>query len=79
MTFIWPNIIFLLVHYERPGYGPYKWKLWRSVVFLIVAVFVLFCGSWVNGNELLGVFMGTGGEDYYKAQANKEKETAAEI
>ncbi|KAG6444090.1 proton-coupled amino acid transporter-like protein pathetic isoform X2 [Manduca sexta] len=56
MAFIWPNVINLLVIWERPGFGQYYWKLWRSIVFILVGIFILFCGSLVNIMELLTVF-----------------------
>ncbi|XP_060808079.1 proton-coupled amino acid transporter-like protein pathetic [Amyelois transitella] len=56
MAFIWPNIITLLVIWERPGFGKYRWRLWRSVVFLLIGFFLFVCGSIVNINELLSVF-----------------------
>ncbi|XP_053620911.1 proton-coupled amino acid transporter-like protein pathetic isoform X2 [Plodia interpunctella] len=58
MAFIWPNIITLLVIWDRPGFGPYKWKLWRGIILITIGFFLFFCGTIVNFNELISVFKG---------------------
>ncbi|XP_075987870.1 proton-coupled amino acid transporter-like protein acs [Anticarsia gemmatalis] len=53
MAFIWPNVIFLLVSYERPGYGFLKWRLLRSFVLMAVGFFILCCGTVVSVKDLV--------------------------
>ncbi|CAG4974976.1 unnamed protein product [Colias eurytheme] len=56
MAFIWPNIIYLLTNWERPGLGKYYWRLWKSLFLILIGCFLLLCGSVVNINELMSVF-----------------------
>ncbi|XP_063370288.1 proton-coupled amino acid transporter-like protein pathetic [Cydia amplana] len=52
MAFICPNTIYVLVHYERPGKNK-KWLIWRAVLLSLFGVFILFCGSFVSGKDLV--------------------------
>ncbi|CAG9572907.1 unnamed protein product [Danaus chrysippus] len=56
MAFIWPNLIYLMVIWQRPGLGKFRWRLWRAVILMSVGVFILICGTIVNFNELMSVF-----------------------
>ncbi|XP_047509732.1 proton-coupled amino acid transporter-like protein pathetic [Pieris napi] len=56
MAFIWPNMIYLLTNWERPGLGKYNWRLWKCIVLIGIGCFFLVCGSVVNINELMSVF-----------------------
>ncbi|KAJ0170545.1 hypothetical protein K1T71_013916 [Dendrolimus kikuchii] len=56
MAFIWPNVITLLVIWKRPGLGKYKWRLWRSLIFIVIGLFVFGCGTLVNCMEMVKVF-----------------------
>uniref|UniRef100_A0A2H1WUV6 SFRICE_038019 n=1 Tax=Spodoptera frugiperda TaxID=7108 RepID=A0A2H1WUV6_SPOFR len=56
MAFVWPNIITLLVIWDRPGLGSMKWKLWRGIVLLVIGLFIFVCGSMVAIIELGTVF-----------------------
>ncbi|CAH0697805.1 unnamed protein product [Spodoptera exigua] len=56
MAFIWPNVVTLLVIWERPGLGHMRWKLWRGVFLLVIGLFIFFCGSLVAIMELGSVF-----------------------
>ncbi|XP_031764208.1 proton-coupled amino acid transporter-like protein pathetic [Galleria mellonella] len=57
MAFIWPNLINLLVIWDRPGLGKYKWRLWRALILIFIGIFILICGSIVNMSELMLVFV----------------------
>ncbi|CAH0403752.1 unnamed protein product [Chilo suppressalis] len=57
MAFIWPCLINILVLYERPGFGKYRWRLWRNLVMIAVGIFLLICGGLVNVNEMISVFI----------------------
>ncbi|XP_060807903.1 proton-coupled amino acid transporter-like protein CG1139 [Amyelois transitella] len=59
MAFIWPNVITLLVIWERPGFGRYRWRLWRGIVFISIGIFLFVCGSIVNTAELVSIFKKT--------------------
>ncbi|XP_063630353.1 proton-coupled amino acid transporter-like protein pathetic [Cydia splendana] len=52
MAFICPNTIYVLVHYDRPGKNK-KWLIWRAVLLSAFGVFILFCGSYVSGKDLV--------------------------
>ncbi|XP_050358079.1 proton-coupled amino acid transporter-like protein pathetic [Nymphalis io] len=56
MAFIWPNMIYLMTIWQRPGLGKYKWRLWKGIVLISIGLFILVCGTVVNFNELLSVF-----------------------
>ncbi|XP_053621004.1 proton-coupled amino acid transporter-like protein CG1139 isoform X2 [Plodia interpunctella] len=56
MAFIWPNVITILVIWERPGFGKYKWRLWRSLIFIAIGIFLFICGCIVNVSKLVAVF-----------------------
>ncbi|XP_069363315.1 proton-coupled amino acid transporter-like protein pathetic isoform X2 [Maniola hyperantus] len=57
MAFIWPNMIYLMVVWQRPGLGKYKWRLWRSVILIFIGIFIFVCGSIVSINELATIFI----------------------
>ncbi|CAH0598684.1 unnamed protein product [Chrysodeixis includens] len=59
MAFIWPNLINLLVIWERPGLGHMNWRFWRAMVLIGIGVFIFICGSLVNTMELVAVFIDT--------------------
>ncbi|XP_061724652.1 proton-coupled amino acid transporter-like protein pathetic [Cydia pomonella] len=52
MAFICPNTIYVLVHYERPGKNK-QFMIWRAVILSLFGVFILFCGSFVSGKDLV--------------------------
>ncbi|XP_026743571.1 proton-coupled amino acid transporter-like protein CG1139 [Trichoplusia ni] len=59
MAFIWPNVINLLVIWERPGLGHMNWRMWRAIILIVIGIFVFICGSLVNTMELVSVFIDT--------------------
>ncbi|CAH2061850.1 unnamed protein product, partial [Iphiclides podalirius] len=60
LGFIFPNIIHLLVIWERPGLGPYKWRLWLALAMIVVGSFLGICGTAVSLVELLKVAFSAG-------------------
>lgn len=57
MAIVFPNIITLLVEYERPGLGKMYWKVWRSVFFISVGLVVLTSGTLINLKALIDVVL----------------------
>ncbi|KAG6444089.1 hypothetical protein O3G_MSEX003210 [Manduca sexta] len=53
MGFIFPAIIELLVVWENPGLGRYKWRLWKNVFVLIVGVLLFVAGTYSNAKGLI--------------------------
>ncbi|XP_048000608.1 proton-coupled amino acid transporter-like protein pathetic [Leguminivora glycinivorella] len=53
MAFICPNIIYVLVHYERPGKNK-NWLIIRAVLLSVFGVFILVCGTLITGADLFG-------------------------
>ncbi|XP_013145422.1 PREDICTED: proton-coupled amino acid transporter 4-like [Papilio polytes] len=53
LAFIYPNVIYLLVHWERPGLGTYRWRLWISLVMITVGIFFCICGSYISAVQLI--------------------------
>lgn len=51
--FIFPAIIELLVVWEDPGLGKYKWRLWKNVMVLVVGVFLFIVGTYSNAKGLI--------------------------
>ncbi|XP_049877902.1 proton-coupled amino acid transporter-like protein CG1139 [Pectinophora gossypiella] len=56
LAFIFPNVIYLLVIYERPGYGILKWKLIRGIILIIIGVILFVAGTIVSVKNLVGLF-----------------------
>ncbi|XP_063362127.1 proton-coupled amino acid transporter-like protein pathetic [Cydia amplana] len=56
MGFIFPAIIELLVIWEDPGLGKYKWRLWKNVLVLLVGVLFFFAGTYSNLKGLISNF-----------------------
>ncbi|CAH2243745.1 jg7119 [Pararge aegeria aegeria] len=56
MAFIWPNMIYLMVVWQRPGLGKYRWRLWKAVTLIGIGIFIFICGSVVSINELASMF-----------------------
>ncbi|XP_026743418.1 proton-coupled amino acid transporter-like protein pathetic [Trichoplusia ni] len=53
MGFIFPAIIELLVVWETPGLGRYKWRLWKNILVLIVGVLLFIAGTYSNAKGLI--------------------------
>ncbi|XP_041985795.1 proton-coupled amino acid transporter-like protein pathetic isoform X3 [Aricia agestis] len=56
MAFIWPNFIYLLIIWERPGLGKYNWRFWRSMIMMCIGIFILVVGSTISGIELVSIY-----------------------
>ncbi|KAJ2954402.1 hypothetical protein O0L34_g2666 [Tuta absoluta] len=52
MAFIWPNLIDLVVVWERPGLGRWNWRLWKSLALILVGVSFFVAGTYVNAADL---------------------------
>ncbi|KAJ0170544.1 hypothetical protein K1T71_013915 [Dendrolimus kikuchii] len=53
MGFIFPAIIELLVVWEDPGLGVYRWRLWKNIAVLVVGVLLFIAGTYSNGKGLI--------------------------
>ncbi|XP_041985799.1 proton-coupled amino acid transporter-like protein pathetic isoform X2 [Aricia agestis] len=53
MGFIFPACIDLLVVWESPGLGRFKWRLWKNVAVIIVGVLLFFAGTYSNAKGLI--------------------------
>ncbi|KAI8433749.1 hypothetical protein MSG28_015728 [Choristoneura fumiferana] len=53
MGFIFPAIIELLVVWEDPGLGKYKWRLWKNIIVLLIGVLFFFAGTYSNLKGLI--------------------------
>ncbi|CAH0697804.1 unnamed protein product [Spodoptera exigua] len=51
--FIFPAIIELLVVWETPGLGRYKWRLWKNVFVIIIGIFLFVAGTYSNAKGLI--------------------------
>ncbi|XP_013178462.1 PREDICTED: proton-coupled amino acid transporter 2-like [Papilio xuthus] len=60
LAFIYPNVIYLLVHWERPGLGPFRWRLWLSLLMIVVGIFFCICGSFVSAVQLITIAINPG-------------------
>lgn len=52
LVFIFPSIINLCIWYNK-GYGPFKYKLWRSVLLILVGLLTTISGCMYSLNEWL--------------------------
>ncbi|XP_073966037.1 proton-coupled amino acid transporter-like protein acs isoform X2 [Choristoneura fumiferana] len=57
MAFIGPNFIYMVVIWDRPGLGKFKWRLLRSIVFVAIGIFILICGTMVASVEMVETFI----------------------
>ncbi|KAH9635645.1 hypothetical protein HF086_001436 [Spodoptera exigua] len=46
-------IIELLVVWEKPGLGKYKWRLWKNVFVIIIGIFLFVAGTYSNAKGLI--------------------------
>ncbi|CAF4906114.1 unnamed protein product [Pieris macdunnoughi] len=53
MGFIFPAIIDLLVVWEKPGLGKWKWRLWKNIFIIIVGILLFFAGTYSNVKGLI--------------------------
>nr|XP_004924909.1 proton-coupled amino acid transporter-like protein pathetic [Bombyx mori] len=53
MGFIFPAIIELLVVWEDPGLGKYRWRLWKNVLVLLVGILLFIAGTYSNVKGLI--------------------------
>ncbi|XP_013178442.1 PREDICTED: proton-coupled amino acid transporter 2-like [Papilio xuthus] len=53
MGFIFPALIELLVIWEVPGLGRYKWRLWKNVFVIIVGILLFVAGTYSNLKGLI--------------------------
>ncbi|XP_068624537.1 proton-coupled amino acid transporter-like protein pathetic [Battus philenor] len=58
LAFIYPNIIYLLVIWERPGLGKLRWRLWVAILMICVGIFVCIIGSLVTAVDLVKTALG---------------------
>ncbi|XP_068624509.1 proton-coupled amino acid transporter-like protein pathetic [Battus philenor] len=48
MGFIFPALIELLIIWEDPGLGRFKWRLWKNIFVLTVGVLLFIAGTYSN-------------------------------
>ncbi|XP_026324604.1 proton-coupled amino acid transporter-like protein pathetic isoform X2 [Hyposmocoma kahamanoa] len=53
MGFIFPAMIDLLVIWQDPGLGKYKWRLWRSVFVILIGILLFVAGTYSNLKGLI--------------------------
>ncbi|XP_028174732.1 proton-coupled amino acid transporter-like protein pathetic isoform X2 [Ostrinia furnacalis] len=53
MGFIFPSLIELLVVWESPGLGRYKWRLWKNIFILFIGVLLFIAGTYSNLKGLI--------------------------
>ncbi|XP_045533275.1 proton-coupled amino acid transporter-like protein pathetic isoform X3 [Pieris brassicae] len=53
MGFIFPAIIDLVIVWERPGLGKWRWRLWRNIAIIFVGILLFFAGTYSNLKGLL--------------------------
>ncbi|CAK1549218.1 unnamed protein product [Leptosia nina] len=53
MGFIFPAIIDLLVVWEVPGLGKWRWRLWKNTFIIVVGVLLFSAGSYSNLKGLI--------------------------
>ncbi|CAH2987442.1 unnamed protein product [Chilo suppressalis] len=53
MGFIFPAIIELLVIWESPGLGRFRWRLWKNILVLLVGILLFCAGTYSNLKGLI--------------------------
>ncbi|KAJ8708047.1 hypothetical protein PYW08_010413 [Mythimna loreyi] len=75
--FIFPAMIELLVVWENPGLGKYKWRLWKNVIVLIIGVLLFVAGTYSNAKGLIASFyLHLGKSEESEEKTNKTENTA---
>ncbi|CAK1549219.1 unnamed protein product [Leptosia nina] len=53
MGFIFPAVINLLIIWEDPGLGRFRWRLWKNVAIIQVGILLFFAGTYSNMKGLI--------------------------
>ncbi|XP_055595085.1 proton-coupled amino acid transporter-like protein pathetic isoform X2 [Uranotaenia lowii] len=48
---MFPAVIELVVYYEKPGYGPFNWVLWKNIFLILFGVVGFITGTYVSIEE----------------------------
>lgn len=52
---IFPAIIELVVYWDVPGLGAFKWRLWKNVFLIAFGLFGFVIGTYVSISDILGI------------------------
>lgn len=49
---MFPSIIEIITFYERPGYGKFKWRLWKNILLIMFGITGFCTGTYVSLHEI---------------------------
>lgn len=50
---MFPSIIEIITYYERPGFGPYNWILYKNILLIMFGVIGFITGTYVSIQEII--------------------------
>lgn len=53
---MFPPIIEIVTCYERPGWGPYNYILWRNVLLICFGIIGFFTGIYVSIQDMIAEY-----------------------
>jgi len=58
-----PSVIELAVYYEDPGYGRFKWRLWKNSCLILFGIVGFLTGTYVSIREFQAEFNKSGHDE----------------
>lgn len=58
MGFMYPAFIELMLDWEKPGLGRFKWRFLKFVAIVVFGIFILILSAYFNGRALLKTALG---------------------
>lgn len=49
---IFPSLIEIITYYERPGYGKFRWILWKNIALILFGITGFITGTYVSSIEI---------------------------
>lgn len=49
---MFPSMIEIITYYERPGYGKFKWILWKNILLICFGITGFLTGTYVSLHEI---------------------------
>lgn len=53
---MFPSIIELITFYERPGYGKFRWILWKNLLLILFGITGFLTGTYISLIEIYNEF-----------------------
>lgn len=50
---MFPSIIEIITYYERPGFGPFNWILYKNILLIMFGIIGFITGTYVSIQEII--------------------------